>query len=91
MAYHCAACNIDLCYKCHRSRDLFDPGHDYDEVGPEFVAARAPSPDAQTVFPDGGATPFDITGWSSVSGDDVASDSASISSGASREDITTEV
>lgn len=27
---------MHLCYKCNRSRDILCPGHDYEEIGPEF-------------------------------------------------------
>jgi hypothetical protein len=36
-AYRCASCDVHLCYKCNRSKEIFDPGHDYEEIGPEFI------------------------------------------------------
>ncbi|KAK0390548.1 hypothetical protein NLU13_0052 [Sarocladium strictum] len=67
-AYYCASCDIDLCYKCHRSREKFDPGHEYEKIGPEF-------PEQEENTESGGDA---ATGESSRPGREVVSDPVSV-------------
>ncbi|KAH8169370.1 ankyrin repeats (3 copies) domain-containing protein [Sarocladium implicatum] len=70
--YHCNICDTDLCFKCVRSKELFDPGHEYIATGYEFLD------EANNTDRDGTASDAEKTSAvdeaSSVAGSDDVSD-----------------
>jgi len=44
--FHCQNCwDLDLCFKCYRSRDTLQPNCSFEETGTEYEPSPEPSPE----------------------------------------------
>jgi hypothetical protein len=70
--YKCSLCELELCYKCYRSKEILDPGHPYEEIGHEYASRPSSPVTSSNLSIAGNETPFpDHIGLGSDTEEDV--------------------